>query len=219
MTVSSRVLEIEILSYWHPGTGRGDGAASDAVVQRTAQGLPVLPGRTVKGLLREVVMLGAAAGVVTLPNCDEAVFGSALPDRVSSDDRISRLENQRFTTTSGALRIGNAQLGRTSQERTQWERYAASEEGRELVPTLITSVSSTKLQDGVAADHTLRTIEVFVPVTLYAPLDLDTSALEGKADAVWRALSESVELFFRSLGSHRNRGLGRCKARIVEVSK
>ena len=46
-------LRFEIQSFWHAGSGRGDGAVADATVLRSRAGLPILPGRTVKGLLRE----------------------------------------------------------------------------------------------------------------------------------------------------------------------
>ena len=46
-------VDFSILSYWHAGSGQGRSAVSDALVQNDRNGLPFLPGRTVKGLLRE----------------------------------------------------------------------------------------------------------------------------------------------------------------------
>jgi hypothetical protein len=57
-------LKLDILSYWHAGSGRGAAALADAVVVRDDTGLPYLPGRTVKGLVRDAMDLAEAAGIV-----------------------------------------------------------------------------------------------------------------------------------------------------------
>ena len=48
-------LKIDIQSYWHPSTGRGQGSDVDALAHRDKDGIPCLPGRTIKGLLRDAV--------------------------------------------------------------------------------------------------------------------------------------------------------------------
>ena len=53
---SSAKLIIDIQSYWHPGTGQGLGSHLDAVTHRGADKLPALPGKTVNGRLREVML-------------------------------------------------------------------------------------------------------------------------------------------------------------------
>ena len=61
--VGSKItLELDLSSYWHIGSGKGADAVADAVVLKDEAGLPVVPGRTLKGLLRdcmENVPLGA----------------------------------------------------------------------------------------------------------------------------------------------------------------
>ena len=47
--------KIEFYDYWHMGSGVSAGAALDAVVIKDVDGLPYVPGKTVKGLLREMV--------------------------------------------------------------------------------------------------------------------------------------------------------------------
>ena len=220
-------LEIRFHGYWHPGTGRGDGASADAIVHRDEGALPFLPGRTVKGLLRNAVRLGIQAGVEGLnAESEEALFGSRLPDppptgsrsQSASDNRVRSLEEHRHKTRPGALLVRSARLGKTHDTRAQWITFARSEEGRDLLANLVTTLSSTALDEsGMARDSSLRTIEVFVPVTLYA--DLQVLAPEPGAptpDIPWGAIGQATQLFLRAAGSHRNRGLGRCTARIIQ---
>lgn len=44
---------IEMHSYWHCGTGLSAGGDADALVIKDMEGLPYIPGRTMKGLIRE----------------------------------------------------------------------------------------------------------------------------------------------------------------------
>ena len=43
---------IEFFSYWHCGSGLAAGADVDELAIKDGDGLPYVPGRTVKGLLR-----------------------------------------------------------------------------------------------------------------------------------------------------------------------
>jgi len=45
---------IDFLDFWHMGSGTGAGAALDATVLKDKEGFPYVPGRTLKGLLREM---------------------------------------------------------------------------------------------------------------------------------------------------------------------
>ena len=44
--------QIQFHSYWHCGSGLAAGAGVDALVVKDANGLPFVPGKTIKGLLR-----------------------------------------------------------------------------------------------------------------------------------------------------------------------
>lgn len=192
------VLVFDILSWWHAGTGRGDGPSADAVVARTAEGLPFLPGRTVKGLVRDAARLGMYAGIASKKEIEDW-FGSELIDG-NPENRERRLEETRFATRPGSLRFESATLGES------WARWArAHPEEREL---LVSSFTSTSIDDdGVARDETLRVIEISVPLALRAEV---TGLCERSA----ALLDEVVPLFLRGVGSHRNRGFGRVAARL-----
>lgn len=185
-------LRFELLGWWHAGTGRGDGARADAVVRRSHGGLPFLPGRTAKGLLRDACGTLRDLGRVRQ---DELVawFGSELLSRTKDAE-----EEARYTSVPGALRFSSATLG------AEWEAWGASrgdtEDHRRL---LFGTLASTAVdEEGVARDATLRTIEVAVPVALIA-------TVEGPDDPRWIAgVRESLPLI-RAVGAHRTRGLGR----------
>lgn len=190
----------EILTWWHAGTGRGDGPVADAVLARTSEGLPYLPGRTVKGLVRDATRLGVAAGMATQSEF-HAWFGTPLVAG-DSEDRVEKLEAARFSTQPGCLRFESATLG---SDWAAWARAHTSDLG-----PLFSTVASTRIDaEGVAADQTLRVIELAVPMTLRATVE----GLDAKAVQV---LGDVLPLFVRGLGSHRNRGLGRVACHIEE---
>jgi len=200
-----KTLKFEIQGFWHAGTGRGAGAELDAVVIRTAEGLPLLPGRTVKGLLRDAVDLaeqttGVGAGTAV------RLFGTDVErkgeNKGKRGEREKALEEARFTTEAGQLAVGSAELG-LGEAREQWRKWAASKEGGAAAERLFRPFASTKIDDrGVAANKTLRAIELAVPMTLFAEVT-------GPDDAPWVEAVRTACAYIDALGSHRNRGLGR----------
>lgn len=181
-------LNIQIHNYWHAGSGKGRGADVDAVVLKSDAGLPYLPGRTVKGLLREGLQTCEDAGLVKTGRTD-ALFGTAAK------------EGKPDSSKSGLLFFGNAELPETA--------WLSSSAGAPLQKALFTTLASTKIdENGIALDKTLRSIEVVVPVTLVAPI-------EGPdQDSHWfEDISKACHLV-RAIGSHRTRGLGRCTCEI-----
>ncbi len=47
--------KIQFYSEWHCGSGMGSGADLDLLVIKDAEGLPFVPGKTIKGLLKEML--------------------------------------------------------------------------------------------------------------------------------------------------------------------
>ncbi len=213
-----RTLAFNLLTWWHPGTGRGDGVTADAVVRKGKEDkLPFLPGRTVKGLVREACRVGAAAGVLDSATLED-LFGTGPPKQGESPEhnefkRVRALEQARFGTKKGDLRFSSAHLGATRNEQddwSSWARWRDREDESRVTPELYGYVSQTAIcrDTGIAKDQTLRTIEVVVPMTLHA-------FITGSNATPWDAIDESVRLFLRTLGSHRNRGFGRVDAHLV----
>ena len=130
--------EIEFFSNWHCGSGLAAGADVDALAIKDKDGLPFVPGRTVKGLLREAAK--------TLSDNEETInriFG------VSGDE-----ENHKV----GESFFGNAVLPLA-------ERAYIVEQ--KLESHLFQTFASTKIdENGIAQDHSLRKIETVVPCKL-----------------------------------------------------
>jgi len=47
-------IEIEFFTYWHCGSGSSGGSRVDALVAKDNNGLPYIPGKTIKGHIREM---------------------------------------------------------------------------------------------------------------------------------------------------------------------
>ena len=183
------VVEFDILDYWHAGTGAGEGAHLDAVVINSPAGLPVIPGRTVKGLLREAMRTAEDCGALADGTTDR-LFGAP-----STSD--SHREPGELSFTDAGLPI----------EVEAW----AEGQSIALLEHLYPVVASTRIDErGQALDKALRRFQVTVPVTLMA-------LVEGPRDGDWIPAMKAAVPLIRSLGSHRHRGLGRVQVRVKEV--
>ena len=182
-------------SFWHAGSGYSRGALLDSTVIKTPDGLPYLPGRTVKGLFREAVTILESYQKNVEKGTIRQLFGSA----------VNLKSENRYSTSPGSLRFSNAAL---DPAMVNWFNDG-HDQAKEF---LFDEFASTKInKNGLAEDHTLRNVEVAVPVTLtgYIESDLDS---EGWADLMARASS-----LIRYLGTNRHRGLGRTIVTVEEM--
>jgi len=79
-----------------------------------------------------------------------------------------------------------------------------------LQDNLYDVIASTKIENGIAVDDTLREIEVVVPLTL------DGEILDIKSKEDFERLEKSLKMIKR-MGLNRNRGLGRCHFEVEKV--
>ncbi|MBK6948989.1 MAG: CRISPR-associated protein [Haliscomenobacter sp.] len=142
------VYQIEFFSYWHVSSGLAGSTYADLLVNKTREGLPYIPGRTLKGLLRE------AAEVIK--SFDEQMVTDAfILDVFGQVPTEGDMELER-TTTEALGFFTNATLSAHLQRAVT----------KELKPFLYQVLASTKINDlGLAADGTLRQLEVTVPHT------------------------------------------------------
>ena len=131
--------KIEFFSNWHCGSGLAAGADVDALVIKNSQGLPYVPGRTVKGLLRE-----AAESLFSETDKLSLLFG------VSGD-----MEKHQ----TGCLFLSNASL---PENESQF--ILANNLSSHLFQTFASTAIDEKT--GLADDHSLRKIETVIPCTL-----------------------------------------------------
>jgi len=184
-------LRIELFDYWHAGSGTGRGPALDGEVGKTPAGLPFLPGRTLRGLLREGVQSAEDCGDVE-KGTTERLFGT-WADRAAAERR------------DGLLRVGDARLPDALEA---W----VAQEGPDLAATLFRELAATAMEDGVAKAESLRVREVAIPVVMHA----DVHAVGGTSDFA-ADLARGLP-YIRGLGTSRRRGLGRVAITVEEKS-
>lgn len=130
--------EIEFFSNWHCGSGLAAGADVDALVIKDKEGLPYIPGRTIKGLLREAA---------TILSADNKIIGTIFG--ISGDEEGHQ---------TGCSFFGSATLPIAES------RYIV-EQG--LISHLFQTFASTSIdENGIAKDNSLRKIETVVPCKL-----------------------------------------------------
>jgi hypothetical protein len=195
-------LKIDIHSYWHAGTGKGEGAVLDAVVLRDTDGLPYLPGKTVKGLLRDAVYRACQWNRVQPKNLDEMLFGMRTFDENSYVKRSD--------TRPGKLMVGDAQM---EDELRKWLRNPKEHDAELLKKGLFFPIYSTAIEadTGTAKNQSLRGIEVTMPLTLYAELDVLADAPDD-----WQTELKKALPLIRAVGAGRSRGLGRATVSLED---
>ena len=200
----SMELELTIQDYWHAGSGVGRGASSDAEPVRTRMNLPYLPGRTLKGLLRDAVLDASLSALEEVrPGDSVRLFGAPL----AASEEQKLLGSYKVTDIQSSLHVTDAVV--PGLEDTLVEELGP-DEGRMLAGTLFRRISSTSMRDGIALPHTLRTVTAAVPLTLRATV-VETSPI----DFDWKGIIRFSLPFLRALGSYRHRGFGRVIAEEV----
>jgi CRISPR/Cas system CSM-associated protein Csm3 (group 7 of RAMP superfamily) len=176
---------ITFLSDWHAGSGLGAGAKADAIVVKDEYNLPFLPGKTIKGLLKDAI---------------EDIL-SVQPDLINQAmvNKLFGYEKDK-ESFKGDLFFSNATLPENEQQ----------EISEDLSEFLYRTMSSTTIdENGVAKEGSLRTMEVTIPLTLEGKIIATVDFSEEEKDLLQKAM-----LWTRALGSNRNRGLGRCKIEL-----
>ena len=125
-------LQIRFLSHWRTGTGRGRAGSLDATCQRDEVGLPYLPGKHLRGHLREAVTLAHECERTTLSA--KALFGTRPAPKPDQENAQQQQE-----TTAGMLRVGNARL-------PSGDRAALVGREAELAPFLFAVRRSTAIE-------------------------------------------------------------------------
>ncbi len=191
-------IQFQINSYWQAGTGYGGGALADSLVHKDVNGLPFLPGRTIKGLMRDAVSRVEQWG--HLPKTSTFYFFGSNP----VEEGITRLD-----TEPGALAFSDAVL---PEEITTWLSHPDNTEIRQ---GLFKQISSTAInpETGCAIDKSLRAIEVTVPLTLTATLTVlnenNLNKINWETGKTWIDGLKSCLKLIRAVGASRSRGLGR----------
>jgi CRISPR/Cas system CSM-associated protein Csm3 (group 7 of RAMP superfamily) len=173
---------IQFFTYWHCSSGLIGGPDASATVIKNEQRLPYIPGKTLKGLLRE-----------NAETYLQTIYGKTMADQFVRDVFGPK---DAFIYEKQSSFFGNAQLSPALVQ-------SITPENAEF---LYERLASTEIDDhGQAKDKSLRQIEVAIPLTLHAQI-LDFPEEENYREAINYCLQG-----VKRMGSYRTRGLGRCQ--------
>jgi CRISPR/Cas system CSM-associated protein Csm3 (group 7 of RAMP superfamily) len=141
---------IQFLSDWHCGSGLSGGAETDADIIKDEYGIPYVPGKTIKGLMRYALN----------------EMQQVQPDEVNQSE-VDALFGEEGKT-SGTAFFSNATL-------VDHEDIKKNQLGEHL----FRNVASTQIDtNGVAVDKSLRVMEVCMPVTLSGAIQVPQENIE-----------------------------------------
>lgn len=178
--------KIEFHTDWHCGSGLAAGADVDALVVKDQNDLPFIPGKTIKGLVREAV-----EEIRGFQNreCDPTFV-----------DAFGYFNNDKKEMKKGCTFFSNAELQEQEQEAIRANKVSRF---------MYRNIASTAIdKDGIAKEHSLRKMEVVVPCILYGDILNVPEAIEAEM--------KNALKYIKRLGQNRNRGLGRCTITIIE---
>ena len=184
--------KVTFLTWWHCGSGQAAGPDVDELAIKDSEGLPYIPGRTMKGLLKDSCRQMAGYGLEGMDS-----------------KRINSVFGYHDDTTGSYSEKGSAFFSDVVLPASD-RRAIAADKG--LRKALFSSVAATAIgNDGIAKDHTLRKIQVTVPCALYG-------TIANVADDDTAMLAQAMK-FIKRVGLGRNHGLGRCKIEIIETKE
>lgn len=198
----SGTLTVSFDSEWHCGTGAGKHGGVDRTVALDDEGLPYVPGRTLKGMWRDA--------------CERV--GYALDD--GADGQWSRLVRRLFGDPALAARKGDASRSlvhvRNGHITPAWRERVLGKENEILAPGLRVTRSGVTILDesGTAKPDHLRLIEFARRgLDLDAPFSVDASQ-HWAIDLLLAAGLKDLT----GLGAHRRRGAGRCQVTTTALT-
>ncbi len=141
--------KIEFFDFWHTGSGLSSGTNADLVVIKDDNGFPFIPGRTLKGILREQAeLLHELDSEKYTGEFIDKVFGA----RVKTETDKNGNEIDGYSTNESRAFFSDAYL-------SNYIKKNINSDG------LYRTIASTRIdKNGVAKKHSLREIEVTVPM-------------------------------------------------------
>ncbi len=142
--MSKIIYKIQFFDYWHTGSGLAGSTYADSIVHKNDDDLPIIPGRTVKGLLRD-----AAKIIHELDN--SLITNQFILDVFGKEDMPTKCFFSNVTLSKNLAE-------KIIQENRQHALYQV--------------LSSTQIDaDGQAKEGSLRQLEVTIPLVLYGMID------------------------------------------------
>ena len=200
------VLEIVLKSPLTSAAGEGRVGLVDRDVAFDEMGLPILPGRRLKGLWREAYR-------------DVADAWQQCGQTPTSVDQVFGVSGQGPGSGSAAIYVANAEL-KVASSLKEWLRYL--QQDKKLHPddvvhhyATVRAQTAINRRTGAAAENTLRlTRTLKSDLVFYAPIRFVETPTQGLINAL--ALGATA---LQHMGTARTRGLGNVKCRLLELKQ
>ena len=188
-----KTLEIELKSDLCAGTGKGFAAVIDTDTAVDEYGIPFIPGKRIKGCLREIA---------------KEIFEL-------SDEKINTVFGVSGSSTSGTLSISDAKIKDYDSQLDEIKsaimtgKYKAND-----ITALFCSVrAGTAMENGTVKDNSLRFVRV---VNRTSPIDKEPLKFYADIEFNEEDCEIITNLFkaLRNIGYHRNRGFGYIKCSL-----
>lgn len=178
---------LKMQGYWAVGSGKGGGNEVDNRIDRDADGIPYVPGKMLKGLIKDACARLNQAGNSAYSFVDD-IFGSTEENEGYN----------RSSTQSGKIYISDARLSPALRAALLEDKNVAAKDNitRNIYSTAINE------KNGAADKGSLRGYEVAVPMELHASLECDCDK------AVFDCIKTAASKLVYAVGSHKSRGLG-----------
>lgn len=132
--------KIEFFTDWHCGSGLAAGADVDALVVKDSEDFPFVPGKTIKGLVREAIEVVCGSRTEEI----KKAFGFFLDNK----DEMQK----------GVMFFENAELQSITKQTIKKQN---------TTKYLYRTIASTAIdENGISKEHSLRRLQVVVPCAL-----------------------------------------------------
>ena len=193
---------IKLLSDTLPGSGMSGSAVIDSDVTADNYGIPFIPAKRIKGLLRESLM-----------EVFEMIGGEI------DKEKINELFGEIGNAESKSLFISDAKM-KNSNNLHEWLDWVKSSDDWKgyFQSSVVKDVYSiirrqTKLKDGLAEKHSLRTLRVLIK-----GLEFEGSISKEQFNHKEKEMVELAVSNMRYLGISRNRGFGKIEAKVKNTN-
>lgn len=196
METKEIIVAAHLHSYWHIGSGFGSGLDKDNLVVTRPNGLPFIPGKVIKGLLRDsAYLLHQIDKEHVSQDFINSIFGIGEDDAEQKGLNVERDKDIDNCFFSNLILPSNKDMLLHKHHLFHQKTTTAIDH-----------------QTGVAKSQSLRTIQVVLPMKLYGSITHFPFTKNNFEQL------EKVAKFTRHLGLNRNRGLGRCQISVSQKS-
>lgn len=188
--------QIKLHTWWHCGSGQSAGADVDALVIKDKNGMPYIPGKTIKGLLRDAAeeLLGWSSSETGEMKLEKDSAFVKLFGHFDDDKDVMCIADGFFSDATLAKEEYDSIVA------NKWQSY------------LFNSIASTAIDDnGIAKNASLRKIQACVPCNL-------TGKILNVPKELEQTLRDAMS-YVKCLGSGRNRGMGRCTFSVLSCEE